>query len=67
VAAFRDLPPAEQIRRRIAYEEDVRILHGESALVTGIPGPHARKRMAAVAAENLLSERIILYMKHRPV
>lgn len=55
--------PNDEIRRRLAYEEDVKILFGRSALVTGIPGPHARARMAAVATENRLRERVDRYTK----
>jgi hypothetical protein len=44
---------------RIMWEEDVRLLFGPSALVTGVPGPHACARMAAVAHERELYRRLL--------
>lgn len=67
MTAWKNRTPTGQMCRRMAYEEDAKILFGRSVLVTGIPGPHARSRMAAVAAENALRERIIVYMKRHPV
>lgn len=55
---WHDLGPYEQIMRRQGYREDVEILFGRSASVTGIPGPHARARQAAVSAERRLAEAI---------
>lgn len=60
---WRELSPHEQIARRISYEEDVKILMGSHALVTGVPGPHARRRQSAVAAENRLAAAIA---RHTP-
>lgn len=62
---WRDLSPVEQIQRRIAYEEDVKILLGSGALVTGRPGPHARARQAAVGAENRLAASIAAFEEGR--
>jgi hypothetical protein len=55
MTAWRDLPVGEGLRRRYAYEEDVK---GPSALVTGIPGRHARRRMGAVAVEERLHQAV---------
>lgn len=51
-------PTVGEVGRRIAWEEDVKVLYGASALVTGIPGPHARRRMTAVAADERLARDI---------
>lgn len=50
VAFLSSLPDPARVR----WEEDAKILYGRSVLVTGVPGPHALSRMAAIAREEVL-------------